>query len=187
MKRQSKPAQKNRKRRSLRAKNHITIRTPEEFFALPESTREDLIGTANTVSMMRSTLGSLAKTAPQCGISRRTMLRLGGSALWKLKNGRYAAKPHDRLLRVVVVISKRKGLVEIATRDSRQASKAGRHSAAIQRYLETGDDSALKHFKGKNIIDAQGKRVPLLTDLDEVDRLGSAGVLSFESLYARSL
>jgi hypothetical protein len=51
---------------------------------------------------------------------------------------------------------------------------------------ETGDDSALKDFKSKYIIDAQGKRIPLLTNLDELDRLGSAGVLSFESLYARS-
>jgi hypothetical protein len=86
-----------------------------------------------------------------------------------------------------MVISKRRGLLEIATRDSRQASKAGKHSAAVQRYLETGDDSALPQFKGKHIVDATGKRIALLTDLDELDRLGSAGVLSFESLYARSL
>jgi hypothetical protein len=115
------------------------------------------------------------------------MISLGGSALRKLKNGRYVAKSHDRLLRVVVVISKHKGLLEVAMRDSRQASKAGKHSAAVQRYLETGDDSALAKLQGKHIIDAQGKRVALLTDLDELDRLGSAGVLSFESLYARSL
>jgi hypothetical protein len=186
MKRQSK-AQKNRKRHSSRAKKLITIRTVEEFFALPERTRETLIGVANTASAMRSTAGSLSKIAPQCGVSRRTMISLGGSALRKLSNGRYAAKGHDPLLRVVVVISKHKGPVEIATRDSRQASKAGKHSAAVQRYLETGDDSALAQFKGKHIVDAQGKRVALLTDLDELDRLGSAGVLSFESLYARSL
>ena len=53
-------------------------------------------------------------------------------------------------------------------------------------YLETGDDTELARFRGKSIIDAQGNAVPLLTDLDELERLGSAGVLSFQSLYARA-
>jgi len=39
-------------------------------------------------------------------------------------------------------------------------------------------------FKGKKITDASGKRHPLITDLSQLDALGSAGVLSFESLYA---
>jgi hypothetical protein len=90
------------------------------------------------------------------------------------------------LLRVVIVVSESKGPVEIATRGSREASKAGKHSAAVHRYLETGDDSALRRFQRQFIIDAQGNRISLLTDEDELDRLGSAGELSFESLYARS-
>jgi hypothetical protein len=175
------------KRRAAQAKQLAAVKTVEEFFALPERTRETLIGVANTASTMRTTGGSLSKTAQECGVPRQTVLHLGGSALRKLNNGRYVTKDHDRLLRVVVVISKREGLLEIATRDSRQASKAGKHSAAVQRYLETGDDSVLAKFNGKHIVNATGKRVALLTDLDELDRLGSAGVLSFESLYARSL
>lgn len=87
----------------------------------------------------------------------------------------------------MVAVTRRKGPTEIATRDFRQASKAGKHSAAVQRYIETGDHSALAKFKGKHIVDAQGKRIALMTDLDELDRLGSAGELSFESLYARNL
>jgi hypothetical protein len=88
---------------------------------------------------------------------------------------------------VVIAVTQRKGPAEVATRDFRQASKAGKHSAPVQRYIETGDNSALAKFKGKYIVDAQGKRIALMTDLDELDRLGSAGELSFESLYARSL
>jgi hypothetical protein len=187
MKRQNKRAQKNKKRDRSRAKDLTTIKTVENYFALPKRAREVVIGVANTVSAMRSTGGSLSKTALECGVSRQTVIRLGGSALRKLNNGRYAAKDHDRLLRVLVVVAKGKGLLEVATRDSRQASKAGRHSAAIQRYLETGDDSGFAQFKSKYIIDARGKRIALLTNLDELDRLGSAGVLAFESLYARSL
>jgi ribosomal protein S21 len=84
----------------------------------------------------------------------------------------------------VTVVSE-DGRVDVATRNFREASKAGKHSSAVERYVDTGDDSALRRFRGKYIIDAQGNRIVLLTDLDELDRLGSAGELSFESLYPR--
>jgi hypothetical protein len=160
--------------------------TPDQFFALPERAQEIQIAVANGVWLMRWSNFSASAAARAVGISRGTLIRRGGSAVEKLHNGRYAAKSHDHLFRVVIVVSESKGPVEVATRNSREASKAGKHSAAVQRYLETGDDSALRRFKGKHIIDSQGNRVALLTDLDELDELGSAGNLSFESLYARS-
>jgi hypothetical protein len=95
------------------------------------------------------------------------------------------AKASDRLLRVLVVPT-REGLREIAVRDSRQATQIAKYENAIQRYLQTGDDLALRKFRRKYIIDANRKRIPFLTDLRELDRLGSAGVLSFESLYAKA-
>jgi len=185
---QTRGKQRKEKRPALQAaRKQVNPTTVEEFFAMPERTQETLIGVANTVSKMRSDGDSLPKASRQFGVSRRDVMRWGRPALKKLKNGRYAAKAYDRLLRVVIVVSKREGLREVATRDSRQASKAAKHSAAVHRYLETGDASALARFNGKHVIDAKGKRVALLTDLEELDQLGSAGVLSFESLYARSL
>jgi anti-anti-sigma regulatory factor len=62
----------------------------------------------------------------------------------------------------------------------------GKYWNAVDRYRDTGDASALREFRGKHIIDANGKRIRLLTDLGELDRLGSAGLLSFETLYARA-
>jgi hypothetical protein len=56
----------------------------------------------------------------------------------------------------------------------------------VRRYLQTGDASGINKFRGKKIKDANGKRVALLTDPNELDRLASAGALSFESLYARA-
>ena len=78
------------------------------------------------------------------------------------------------------------GLRETAVRGTRRASMVGTYWNAVHRYLETGDASALDEFEGKHLTDAKGVKVPLLTDLPELDRLGSAGVLSFESIYARS-
>jgi hypothetical protein len=106
------------------------------------------------------------------------------SALRKLRNGRWVARPHDRLLRVLVIAT-RKGLREVGVRDSRQASLLGKYWTAVERYRDTGDASALKEFHGKYIIDTDGKRHRFLTDLRVLDHLGAAGVLSFETLYAR--
>jgi hypothetical protein len=176
----------SRHRRSKPRSNGWNVTPIEQFFALPERAREIQIAVANGVSLMRSDNLSAAAAARATGISPGVLKRRGRSALQKLQNGRYAANPHDDLARVVIVVSESKGPVEVATRDSRQASKAGKHSAAVQRYLETGDDSALRRLPRNYIIDAEGNRVDLLTDLDELDRLGSAGELSFESLYVRS-
>jgi len=125
---------------------------------------------------------SLTKASKEFGVERSTVIELGRPALRK-KNGRYVATKTDRLLRVLTILGS-KGKKEIATRDSRQASLVGGHWAAVQRYLQTGDDSALLKFKGKKVTDAGGKRHFLLTDLQELNRQASAGVLSFESMYA---
>jgi hypothetical protein len=187
MKSRSKRTRKgSRHSRSKQRSSAGAIETVEQFFALPERARDIQIAVTNAVSLMRSDNVSASSAAHATGISPSVLKRRGRSALQKLQNGRYAANHHDDLVRVVIVVSESKGPMEVATSDSREASKAGKHSAAVQRYLETGDDSALRRFQGQHIIDAQGNRVALLTNPDELDRLGSAGELSFESLYARS-
>jgi hypothetical protein len=110
---------------------------------------------------------------------------LGGSALKKGANGRYTAKRHDRLLRVLVIPTPN-GLREIALCDSRAATEVAEYSVAVQRYIQTGDDSRLRKFEGKQITDASGNQVVLLTDIAELDIQGNAGNLSFESFYART-
>jgi len=126
---------------------------------------------------------TLPKASREFGLDPKTVITFGRSALRKQKNGRYVAKKLDQLLRVVNVLTT-EGRKQIATRDSRQASLVGGHWAAVQKFLQTGDDSALLKFAKKRIVDARRKRYPLLTDLKELERLASAGVLRFESMYA---
>jgi hypothetical protein len=57
--------------------------------------------------------------------------------------------------------------------------------AAQRHFLATGDDSKLRMLRGATVNDTAGREVPFLTDLDELERLGDAGVLQFESIYAR--
>jgi hypothetical protein len=103
--------------------------------------------------------------------------------LRKKKNGRWVAKSHDTLLRVVKLPDE-KGLVEVGLRDSRKASVVGEYWNAVEKYRDTGDTSVLRRFAGKQILDINGNQILLMSDPNELDRLASAGVLSFETLYA---
>jgi len=141
----------------------------------------DAIGQVTTEVRLGATL---AHASRKLAIDPRTVQRLAKPALRKLRNGRWAAKKSDRLLRVLPLPS-REGLIDIGVGDSRQATVIGKYWNAVDLYLRTGDGSSLQAFQGNDIIDADGKRVPLMTDIHELDRLGSAGNLSFESLYAR--
>jgi hypothetical protein len=174
-----------RQPRATKKSTPAVPRTVREYRAMPEQLQDRWIGVTNVVSKMRADQVSLTEASQEFGLDPREVVRLGGSALRKRTNGQYAAKASDRLLRVILVLT-HGGKREIAVHDSRQATLAAEHWNAAHRYLDRGDASALRKFRGKSINDANGKRIPLLTDLDELDRLGNAGVLSFESLYARA-
>lgn len=179
-----KPAKRHRLPR--RAKKEVTIpRTPKQFYAMSEESQDRWIRATNAVSKMRTEHVSLSKASQEVGLDPATVIRLVRPALRRQSKGRYVARSRDSLLRVLVIPSP-DGLREIAVRDSRQASLIGEYSTAVQRYLQTGDASSLQKFRNKRIRDISGKRILLITNTDELDRLGGAGVLSFESLYARS-
>lgn len=174
---------KQRAGQSTRAP-HTPPRSAREFFARPKQFQKTWNRVTHIISKMRADAVSLTQASREFGVDPRTVLRLGRSALRKRRNGRYAAKPKDTLLRVLAVPSP-EGVREIAIRDSRQASRLGEYWAAVQKYLQTGNASAIEKFHGKRVTDASRRRIPLLTSLEDLDRLGLAGALSFESLYAR--
>lgn len=177
---------RQKQRRSHRQKARTILpRTAKQFFAMSPRYQDRWNSITHVVSRMRADRVSLARASKESGLSPRTVTKWAKSALRKGQNGRYQAKPKDTLLRVLTFPTP-DGLREIAVRDSRQASRLGKYSAAVQKYLQTGDASGIDKFRGKRVTDASGKRIPLISDLKDLDRLGSAGVLSFESLYARA-
>jgi hypothetical protein len=176
--RRSKP-QRRAKAKPLPFKKPNTAR---QYFLLSPKNQEIWDSIGHVVSKIRQGM-TLPRAAKEYGLKPKIVSSLGRPALIKKKNGRYVAKKTDQLLRVVNALTT-EGRKEIATRDSRQASLVGGHWAAVQKYLQTGDGSALLRFKGKRVTDARGKRYLLLTDPQEIERLGSAGVLRFESMYS---
>jgi hypothetical protein len=184
MRRQAKrkSAKKSRSRRAGR--KFVAPRSEEQYFAKSIEFQDKWNRATHAISKMRADGLSLRQASREYGIDARTVVRWGGSALRKGSNGRYAARTSDRLLRVMVIPT-RKGSREVATRDSREASRIAEYSNAVREYNQTGNDAALRKLPRKTVTDASGKRVRLITDPADLDRLGSAGVLSFESLYAK--
>jgi len=173
--------------RKIRVRRRINVpRTAKQFFAKPKVFQDTWNEVTHVISRMRADRASLRAASREFGLDPRVVTRLAKSALRKRKNGQYVAKPTEKLLRILVIPAPdgKGGMREVATRDSRDATTVGKYSAAVQKYHQTGDSSALKKLRRKYVTDASGKRVRLLTDQAELDRLGSAGELSFESLYA---
>lgn len=158
--------------------------TTAEFFAMPQVAQDTYQDVLKAISKSKNEKISLTRARKEVGVSRWHLYRFGRKALRKV-NGRYVVKSHDTLLRVLIILTPQ-GLSEAAFRDSRQASILGKYWAAVELYLDTGGASALRLFEGHSVTDAEGKQIPLITDLRELERLGSAGVLSFETLYVKA-
>lgn len=166
-------------------KKSIRPRTAKQYFAQPEAKQETWNRAVHVIAKMRSEKMSLTKASQEFGLNPRLVHALAGSALRKTKNGRYVARASDKLLRVLVIPSPQ-GLQEVGVKGSDIAAKIAEYSAAVQKYLRTGDSSFLKKFKRMKLLDEKGQRIKLVTDLTKLQQLGSAGVLSFESLYRRA-
>jgi hypothetical protein len=179
---------RSRQRKSSRKSTANAYRPPrsaKELFARPRKFQKLWNRVTQVPAEMRSKRLSLNQAARQFDVSPKVVVRLIGAAFRRKRNGQYAVKPSDRLLRVLLVPSK-KGLREIVVKGSRQASIVGKYSSAVEKFLRTRDAAALRKLRRKSVTDAAGKRVRLLTNFEELENQASAGVLHFESLYGRT-
>lgn len=168
-----------------RKKKLIAPRTEAQYAAKPEKFKDTWHKVLAVVSKMRRDKVSLTQASREVGVSPRAVTKWGKQALRKGLNGKYSVTKQDSLLRVVLIPTP-DGTREVAIRGSKQVTQLAEYWNALHRYLQTGDSTKLKLFEGKALKAADGSDVPFLTDLVSLNRLGSAGVLSFESLYARS-
>lgn len=179
-------AKRKEHHRKVARKKFRAPHTVKQFFARPLVFQDSWAKVTHIVSKMRADRVSLRTASRDFGLDPRVVIRLGKAALRKRKNGQYVAKRSDKLLRILAIPTP-DGVREVAIRDSRQATILGKYWAAVAKYLQTGDASALAKFRRKRITDASGKKIVLVPDTATLDQLGSAGVLSFESLYARAM
>jgi hypothetical protein len=165
-----------KKSASPKRKRKIFRRSTEKSVKKPNSKITRVLG------KMRRKGASLRQAAREAKVAPRTVIKKASSALRKSKSGRYSAKSSDRLVRPLMIPTS-EGPMEIEVRGLKQASSLGRYWSALHKYFERGDKS-LQKFAGQSITATDGTKYPLITDFAVLDNLGSAGVLSFESLYA---
>jgi len=127
---------------------------------------------------MRTGRLSLSAAARASGTTPRTVRRYAAPAL--VQTGRRtSAAPTDRLYRRMAVLSADGGRQDVDVRSSAQASRVAAHWNAVDRYLRTGDTTALKPFRNCKVGGQQ-----LATDPDALEAFARHGELAIESIYA---
>lgn len=133
------------------------------------------------VNGMRKGL-SLTAAAKRAGTTRATIQRYAPRALVRTEDRRYHATRYDRYARTLNILTAQ-GIRAVTVQDSRTASRIAEHAAAVDHYLKTGKTDKLRPFRRKSF--RAGKvGYPFLTDPKTLMRLGEAGHVSFEELYA---
>lgn len=154
-----------------------------EFDKMPRRSRQAFENVTHAITRMREG-ASLKAAAAEYGVAPRSVVTFGKPALRKTASGRYVAKPSDNLLRVLAV-QVQGGKIDVAVRGSRAATVVSDRANAQRVFVRMGDTSQLRALEGTTLLDAEGREVPFLTDLDELERLGDLHMLSYESIYAK--
>jgi hypothetical protein len=105
---------------------------------------------------------SMTLATMQVGITQKSFKRHVGSAINRTASGKWNAKSHDRISRVMTIFSKGKRF-NIETRSSRTASIIGRYNSAVGHYAQTGNASNLRNLEGVVVKDANAKTFLLET------------------------
>jgi hypothetical protein len=115
-------------------------------------------------------------------VSLRTALKYVGEYLRRRRSKggrvRYVPIKSDRAVRNMFVLTPL-GHVAIKVRGSRDASLIGKHSAAVNKFLRTGDESVLAPFRDKRVAGRE-----LITNPQLLSKLADAGALRLDDLYA---
>lgn len=181
-------SQKQRKQRTVGKKRlsrrptrrtHAAPRTAKRHFAKSERFQNIWNRALSVLGRMRRAGASLAAAAREEHTDPRTVRKYLGKQLRKPRPGkRYRPTKADRLTRGMRSPTGQ-GMEPLKVRGSRQASLLGKYLSAVGQAVRTGQTDALAKFEGKSIAG----RV-LITDVDTLTRLGQAGLLELDEIYA---
>jgi hypothetical protein len=126
-------------------------------------------------------IGKQSAAAKEAGVSAERLRRfLRENALAERRGRTWHIT--DRRLRRMTVISKGEAR-ELVLGGHNEASRNGRHLAAVQQFLRTNHRELLLPFEGEVVTDAKGKPHPLETDPNALHRIASAGSEVFHEVY----
>jgi len=135
----------------------------------------------DALSLMRKGR-SLRVAAKEAHTTAQTIRRYLPRALDQIAGGRYVAKAFDGYERTLYMLTAQ-GKIAVTVRGSRAASRIAQYWVAVDHFLKTGKTNLLYSFRGQSV--RAGKvAYPFITNPNTLRRLGYAGEVSFEDLYA---
>ena len=154
------------------------ISTLKEFRAMSPRQQEEWRGAFWALDRMRHRGESITVAAREVGVSPATVRSYVEPAL-VLRAGRWAARPTDRLLRVMELLAEDGPHHEVAIRSSSVASALRSYWAAVRAYVDHDIAEGLAEFRGMRIAGHI-----LETDLDAIDLWARRGELRVEDIYS---
>jgi hypothetical protein len=133
------------------------------------------------LSRMRSGL-SLNAASREAHTTAATVRRYLPTAVHRTKSGRFVASTSDQYARSIRILTAQ-GQKIVAVRGSRTASRIAEYWSAVDHFLKAGSTQRLWKFRGQS-FQAGKVRYPFLTSPETLKRLGFAGEVQFEDLYA---
>ena len=113
------------------------------------------------LNLMRKKGGGLSSSAKHTGTTTKTIRKHVGKAIFK-RNGKWRARQHDSISRVMTIFSNGKRF-NIESTDSDTASLIGRYNSAVGHFSQTGDTTSLERMKSLVVKDTSGKTFVLET------------------------
>jgi hypothetical protein len=148
---------------------------------MPDGSTEARNRALHALDLMRDRI-SLEVAARRAGTSPATVLRHVGTALHRTGEGWIAAATDGFDRRLLFVFPDGSDFVTV--RGSDQASLISNYWRALRRLVESGDDSGLRKFAGRSVVDVSGKRHFFVTDRATLNPLIRSGQVSgFNSIY----
>jgi len=144
---------------------------------LPKAARDQRAKALQVISHLRENPTiSLDEAARLAGTTPEAVTWHGGEALQR-KGGRWRARAGDRIYRPMIVHSEGR-TVAVDVRGSRKASEVSVYHRAVAHFLQTGDETVLRRFRGKSVAGH-----PYETDPGVLEEMARRGQLDVESIY----
>lgn len=125
---------------------------------------------------------SLRAAAKEAHTTPETIRRYVPNALRRERSGLYLARATDGYERTLHMLTSQ-GKIAVTVRGSRTASRIAEYWVAVDHFLKTGKTELLRPFRGQSIR-ASKVAYPFITNPNTLRRLGYAGEVAFEDLYA---
>jgi len=110
---------------------------------------------------------------------KKTVKSLVGNAL----TPKGYVKESDRLERNLIFYNK-DGQYNVSVKGIEKARQISEYHQAVKLYRDKGDYSGLEQFKGKYVLDSQGRKRYFITDKKLMDRFIEFGETDFYEIYA---